>query len=308
MRDSISSLRAIGFALAGYLLWTIGDVFMKFGSLSGLPKYEIMSFAGIGGVTTILLISFSHHANRIRFRPKHPFLLTAVGIMYTANYIFMAWTLLQIPLANFYTIAFMSPLVIVAFAALLLREPLRQAQAVAILFGFAGVVIATNPSNILNGSGKGLAYAAAFSCVFFNAVQILLLRILGPRENRETIIFFQRVTGIVCGAVLCLALGAEPPTADAFFYSLLSGVVGSIGWLCMAYAYKLAPAATIAPFHYSQLISGALFGYLLWSDIPSLHVIIGAVIIATSGIYVATHARRMEKVSRMMAENPRTSG
>jgi drug/metabolite transporter (DMT)-like permease len=72
----------------------------------------------------------------------------------------------------------------------------------------------------------------------------------------------------------------------------------------MAQAYKLAPAATVAPFHYSQIITGGLIGYFIWHDVPSLHLLIGAIIIIASGLYIATHARRAGQLAKTLVDVP----
>jgi drug/metabolite transporter (DMT)-like permease len=73
--------------------------------------------------------------------------------------------------------------------------------------------------------------------------------------------------------------------------------LGSFGWVVMSKAYKNAPAAAVAPFHYSQMLMGALLGFLIWGDVPNRYLIGGACIIIASGIYLVRHERR---VSRMM--------
>ena len=72
----------------------------------------------------------------------------------------------------------------------------------------------------------------------------------------------------------------------------------------MAHAYKLAPAATVAPFMYSEIISGGLVGYFIWHDVPTPRLLTGAAIVIASGIYIVTHAHRAEKRARLFAETP----
>jgi drug/metabolite transporter (DMT)-like permease len=74
-----------------------------------------------------------------------------------------------------------------------------------------------------------------------------------------------------------------------------TGFTGGIAWLLMTAAYKHAPAATISPFHYSQIITGALLGYLIWHDVPTLHLMLGGTVIIGSGLYIAAHARKAGK-------------
>jgi drug/metabolite transporter (DMT)-like permease len=124
------------------------------------------------------------------------------------------------------------------------------------------------------------------------SLQMLTLRILGPRENRECVAFYSRLIILIGSFAAGLMLGFRDMPFDAVILSLASGGFGSFGWLLMAHAYKLAPAALVAPFQYSEIITGALIGYLIWHDVPSAHLAVGAVVIIASGIYIITHARK----------------
>jgi drug/metabolite transporter (DMT)-like permease len=65
------------------------------------------------------------------------------------------------------------------------------------------------------------------------------------------------------------------------------GLFNVSGNLFNSIALRLTDAATVEQFHYTQIIAGALLGYLIWDEIPTQHLIVGAVIIIASGLYVA---------------------
>jgi drug/metabolite transporter (DMT)-like permease len=69
--------------------------------------------------------------------------------------------------------------------------------------------------------------------------------------------------------------------------------------MSIAQAYKMAPATTIAPFYYSEIIAGALFGYLIWHSVPPPHLFVGAAIIIAAGVYIVIHTR---KAARLLEE------
>jgi drug/metabolite transporter (DMT)-like permease len=58
------------------------------------------------------------------------------------------------------------------------------------------------------------------------------------------------------------------------------------------YALRLTTAATVMQFHYSQIIAGALIGYLIWHDVPSWMTIGGAAVIIASGLFIAAHTHK----------------
>ena len=128
------------------------------------------------------------------------------------------------------------------------------------------------------------------------SVMMLVLRILGRSESRECMAFYPRVVILIGSLIVCFIGVYRPMSATVIILAMLSGGAGSLGWLLMAQAYKLAPASIVAPFHYSEIITGALIGYLIWHDIPSAHVVIGAAIIIGSGLYIITHTRKAAKI------------
>ena len=125
--------------------------------------------------------------------------------------------------------------------------------------------------------------------------QQLMLRFLSNHESRESTALYPRVGGVTLGLIAILTLGFQPLTTAGLIYSIGTGSIGGLGWMCMAEAYRRATASTVAPFHYSQIVTGALAGYLIWHDQPTLRLLIGAAIIVSSGVYIATHTRRADE-------------
>ncbi len=86
--------------------------------------------------------------------------------------------------------------------------------------------------------------------------------------------------------------GFRTVSLDNLMLVLFGGVCAAIGWLFVAVASQQAPASIIAPYRYSQIITGAVAGYLIWHDKPTVHLVIGAIIIILSGLYIAQHTQR----------------
>jgi drug/metabolite transporter (DMT)-like permease len=284
-------VRAILYALAGFTCWVASDTLLKLIGEGPVPKYELMAVSSIGGMT--IIAAFTLFRGGIgKLRPNGWKGLFILGLLHLANFSFWIMALTRLPLANLYTVAFLSPIVVSILAAVFLREPITWKHGIAIAAGFVGVVIAVNPVQLLQHANKSLAYGFVFGSMVLLSVMMLILRILGRSESRECTAFYPRVV-ILIGSVLATFIVAyKPMTAGIVIVAALSGGAGSLGWLLMAHAYKLAPAATVAPFHYSEIVTGALAGYLIWHDVPSMHVLAGAAIIVSSGIYIITHTRK----------------
>jgi drug/metabolite transporter (DMT)-like permease len=77
-----------------------------------------------------------------------------------------------------------------------------------------------------------------------------------------------------------------PPTLLDLGLFALAGFFGSIGVMCLTHAFRLAPAAVIAPFEYTALVWATLLGYLIWGELPDAITLLGASIIIASGLYI----------------------
>jgi drug/metabolite transporter (DMT)-like permease len=294
--SSSSHLRAIGFGCLGFTLWVIADSCMKLACELGAPKYQIMAIGSFSGMGVIFILSLLR-GQLPELRPRHYRGLSALGGLFVLSYACWILALPLLPLANFYTVAFMGPIIVSLLATAILGEKLSVRKIIAALFGFGGVIIATGFATSSGGSwkdGSMLGYVFAAGGTLMMVGQQLTLRFMGERETGLCKVFYPRIFAGGAGLAAGLILGFAPMPAMAWVYGLITGGLGSLGWLCVAKAYKLAPAGTVAPFQYSQIVSSAFLGYAIWGDVPSAHLLVGAAIIIVSGIYIALHTHRAQ--------------
>ena len=71
------------------------------------------------------------------------------------------------------------------------------------------------------------------------------------------------------------------------------GVIGGLSHIFLTESYRYAPASMVAPFDYMALLWAFLFGYVLFGEIPTIYVYIGAAIVAGSGLYVIWREQRL---------------
>jgi drug/metabolite transporter (DMT)-like permease len=297
------SLRAILYALAGFTCWVIGDTFLKLSSEYGVPTYEIMIVGGMAGLAAIFI--FTLVRGKIHtLHTRHYRVLSFLGFLFLASYVVWVSALSRLPLANFYTILFLAPTTAAIFAVLFLKEHLTLGKILAILAGFIGVVIAINPEHLFSDKFDVTGYAVALAGMLIVVTQMLTMRRYGRHISREALAFYPRLAAIGGGIAALIYYGYVPMPLPAFLYCAGAGCVGGIGWMLMAHAYKLAPAATVAPFHYSQIVTGGLIGYFIWNDLPSPHLLVGAAIIVASGLYIATRKDQTAQIAKTLVENP----
>jgi drug/metabolite transporter (DMT)-like permease len=119
-----------------------------------------------------------------------------------------------------------------------------------------------------------------------------MTRRLAAYDSPETIQFLPAVLATVVLAPFALAVWESPQGWLEWTLLCLMGILGGIGHYLLALAHRYAPASTLAPFLYQQILYMALFGYLVFGDVPDAAVWIGAAIVIASGLYLFARERR----------------
>jgi drug/metabolite transporter (DMT)-like permease len=158
MDSRVSHRGAIGLALAGFTFWVLADTSMKLASNSRLPAYEIIVCLGVV-VAAALVVRGFWQGNPHRLLPKSPVRLVVRSCLDLANNLCVVVALRHLPLTLFYILVFLAPMVTALLTAVFLRERLGWRKVLAIVGGFAGVVIAVNPFGTAR-QGDWIGYAA----------------------------------------------------------------------------------------------------------------------------------------------------
>ena len=208
-----------------------------------------------------------------------------LGLMTSCNF----WSIQFLQLTETAAILFSSPLIVAVISHWWLKQPLRGGQWWAIVLGFIGVLIVVRPTS-------SVIHPAIFLMVlnaFLFSIFTLLTRHLAQNENPAAMQWYSAM-----GPVLLLAPWVLPNFLSS--YRLLAwvlvfatGLWGAVGHYLWARAHQYASSATLAPFGYQQLIYMALWGWLLFGDIPPLAVLVGGSIIVLSGLYLLWEQRRV---------------
>ena len=121
------------------------------------------------------------------------------------------------------------------------------------------------------------------------------MRVLAASERTMTLLFYGVLTGaIVFGVTLPWVWGDRPPTLLETFLFLCLGVLGVLGHYLYTSAYRYAPASSLAPMNYLQLLWAALLGWMTFGHVPDHMSVLGMAVIAASGVAIALNARPRE--------------
>jgi drug/metabolite transporter (DMT)-like permease len=288
---TVSELAAIGSAVAGFTFWVLADSSVKLVGQSGLPPYEMVAFLGLFMALFLAIYGVARRQIQL-LRPHRLGRQVARACLDMANNVCVVIALRHLTLTLFYILVFMAPMVIALLSAVFLREGLSWKKTVAIVSGFAGVVIAVHPWSSAH-EGDWIGFGACMVCVACFSVNMVWSRVLTRTETPESLAFFSGLVTAVAGFALMTLVHAEPLTVTLTAGLFAMGMFCALGTLCFYIAVKHTSAANVSQYHYTQLLTGAVVSYLVWHDKPGWYVVMGGLLILTSGLYVAVSAREV---------------
>jgi drug/metabolite transporter (DMT)-like permease len=221
-------------------------------------------------------------------RTRHLRWHLARGLMFVTMTGVNFWALQYLELTVTASIFFTVPILIAMMSAPLLGERLDSRRWAAILIGFAGVLVIVRPGSESFHPAMLLSLGNAFVYAAFN----LMTRKLAAYDSPETIQVLPAAAASVLLAPFALAVWESPQGWLEWMLLCLMGVCGGVGHHLLAMAHRYAPASTLAPFLYQQILYMALFGYLVFGSVPDAAVWAGAAIVVASGLYLFTRERR----------------
>lgn len=204
------------------------------------------------------------------------FVRTATGL--TAMYCFF-YAIAHLQLGEAVLLNYSSPLFIAIIAMIWLGEPSSKMVIIAIIIGFAGVILIMKP-------GFGVFSSAALVGVasgVFVAFAMVSIRNLSSTEPTVRIVFYFSILSTLISSIPLLWKW-QTPDLKVWGVMLGAGLIATKAQLLMTYAYQCAPAAKIGAFAYTNVIFAALIGWVIWGETFDYLSIAGAVLICCSGI------------------------
>jgi drug/metabolite transporter (DMT)-like permease len=241
--------------------------------LSSLPIVAAWSLWA-GGVRPLIHVRWSLHLIR--------------GLLAVIMLISFSYGVKTLSLSEAYAIFFVAPLIVTLFTMMFLGERVVGVQWLAIVLGFAGVLIVLKPEGAGFVSLGGLAILCCAVCYSLASV---LVRVLGRTDTTYSMMFWM-TTMLAVGSTLIALPGGQPIRAEDWGVLAVIAVAGSVAQYCVTVAFQKAPPASVAPLEYSAIAWGALIDYLMWAAVPGLRVYVGAAIVIASGLLLLRHESR----------------
>jgi drug/metabolite transporter (DMT)-like permease len=289
----------IGFSVLAFLLFSSMDMMVKLLS-AGYPIQQMLFY---NALFSLLPIGFAawRAGGLAQLRTRRPVthLLRACFGMVAS---FAAMTgFSMMPMADVYAILFATPLLVTALSVPLLGEQVGWRRWSAILLGFAGVMIMLQPASGTLGIGTLAALGAALSASF----SVVLVRKLSATESTASIALYSNLLIVLVMGGWLLLDYRPMPLADIAL-AAAAGIAGGMALLSLIGAYRRAAAAIVAPFQYSQMIWGVVFGFVVFGDLPSSGVVLGSGIVVASGLFIIHRELMLARPEQAPAAKPLT--
>jgi len=264
--------------LGGFLL-TINDAIQKW-MTEDFPTGQLLSMRGLFVLLPIgLLVWRAGGISVLRISDYRGQSIRA-GLVCLSSLLFLI-SLSLMPLADAIALTFAAPLFITALAPFMLGEVVGWHRWAAVLIGFVGVVIMVQPSS------GALQWVALFplSVALCGALRDVVTRHMHATESTVAIMFYSMVAVILFGFAIGAAQWRDMSMWHIGLFAI-NGVVLGAAHFFLIEALRFAEASMVSPFKYVSLIWAILFGQMLWGDTPGARILIGAVLIVASGLYI----------------------
>lgn len=194
-----------------------------------------------------------------------------------------------LPLAEMTAIIQSAPVIVTALSLPLLGEHVGVRRWLGVAAGFTGALIIAGPGFEAVQLAAFLPLGAATTFALYQ----ISTRVLSRTDGTLNTLLYTPLIGTAVLTAL-LPFFWVMPDAGGWALMALTGLLGGLGHFTMIRAFTCAPAATVSPFGYTGLIWAALFGIVLFDDIPNAWTIAGAAVIVGSGLYILhrEHVRR----------------
>jgi drug/metabolite transporter (DMT)-like permease len=227
----------------------------------------------------------------IYIRPAERKLLIYRGALLGSVGICFMPALQYLPLAEATALYFVSPLIVVLLAPLVLRETVGFKQYAAVVLGMVGMLLIVNPvgdASTTQSAGTGVSLFGSLlmlvAATGYALVQLLTRKLAHRVQSEQMFAYSSLICWLLGLAVLVCWWPTKWPNLGDTLEIILMGLSGGIGQFLLIYAFKTVPASTLAPFNYFQLVLAVIFGELFFAQMPSLLSLTGIALIVAAGL------------------------
>ena len=228
-------------------------------------------------------------------------------LLITSTFCFVAATAVM-PIADALAIVFIEPFILLLLGHMIFGNPVGPRRIAASVVGFMGALLVIQPSIANYGFVALLPLATALLFALYMLITQAIAATVHPVTQQ---LHTSMIAAVLCLPLLLLADGSgwhmmDPvlPQGVAWIWLFGVGFWAAASHMCMTVALRYAPASTVAPLHYLEIVSAVLLGYVVFGDFPNALTWAGIAVIVASGLYVI----HRERITACQALPTRPSG
>jgi drug/metabolite transporter (DMT)-like permease len=263
-------------------VWMIGAMFsFSLMAVSGrelatnLNTFEIMLFRSMIGFLIVLAIGyFAKTLAEIKRDRLGLHLFRNLAHFSGQNLWFLA--VASIPFSQLFALEFSTPVWVALLAPLFLGEVLTKQRVLAVILGFAGVLIVARPDI----NRFDFAIVAAVACAICFAGSMMATKSLTSDQSITCILFWLTLMQLAMGLVATVFTGTITfPEGINIFWIVIVGIGGLTAHFCITNALALAPAIVVIPLDFMRLPLISVIGFLAYGEAFELPILVGAGVI-----------------------------
>jgi drug/metabolite transporter (DMT)-like permease len=198
-----------------------------------------------------------------------------------------------LPLPEVTAIRFVTPILMVVLAALILGERFRFVRIAAVMLGFVGVIIIVAPRlSVGLGSTEALGVLLTLGSACLAAFAQVFVKGMAGKESTTAIVFWFSATSTLLSLVT-IPFGWVWPNGYELTLLIGAGIVGGLGQVLLTSSYRFAEAGVLAPFTYVSILWSVLIGYVWFSEVPTLGMLVGAALVICAGVIIMLRERAL---------------
>jgi drug/metabolite transporter (DMT)-like permease len=287
-------LTGIALIILACLFFTGIDSCAKWLVLSGLPPMWVV-FVRYSVHMLVIAVLFLPSQRLTLFATDRPWLEAARGTVLLASSMFNFTAVQYLPLTLTGAIFFTIPLWTCALSIPLLGEKVGIRRWAAIAVGFSGVIIATRPWS----ADAHWAVLLSMSAAVCAALYAIFTRMLAGVDSTATQQFYSATLSSVGIAPVALTEWHWPAAHVDWLAFALIGLLGAFGHQLLTVAHRFAPATTLAPFMYVQIVFMTTSSWLIFNTPPHPLVLVGGSVVLASGLYIWMRERDLVRAGRL---------
>jgi len=288
--------------LAGIALMLLAVWMFSFGDALG--KYIVATYSV--GQLLLLRAAFSltllspaiwrqRAALRVIQRPGLQVIRVALSTIEVAAFFAAS---VYLPLADVITYYLAAPIFVTAASAIFLGEHVGWRRWSAIVVGFIGVMIALRPTT------QAVSWPALIALTGSASFAVLMIITRSLRGTPDIVLTSAQFCGTLVSGLVVAPFGWITPDWSDLGLFAVAGCISIGAGLCVNRSLKLAPASVVTPYQYTMIIWAVIFGYAVFGDVPSLPMIVGAVVIILAGLYIFLRERNLARNEPVVVPPP----